>query len=212
MTNKCNNWDRLEKVMEHLGINIITFAKQLGMPRPENLYQIRKGNYGISPDLADRIVRLDPNIDRTWLLSGIGPMLKSNPLEVVSIPFYLQEMEDIMPIIGDITPSTMIQVPYSISCDYVVRTFTRPMSDPSAVANDLFLKRITNLDDMVQGNEYVMQIEPRVLWRKVRLLKEGDGKIRLVARNRDDFPDIIVDTSIIKACWRVVARIAILES
>ena len=212
MTNKYNNWDRLEKVIEHLGLSIITFAKKLGMPRPENIYQIRKGNYGISPDLADRIIRLDPNIDRTWLLSGIGSMLKTVPLESVTIPFYSQEMEDIIPLIGDITPSATIQVPYNISCDYVVRTFTRPMSYPVTAANDLFLKRLTNLDDIVQGNEYVMQIHPRVLWRKVRLLKEDDGKIRLVARNREDFPDIIVDREDIEACWRVVARVSILES
>ncbi|MBR5852765.1 MAG: hypothetical protein IKY74_01020 [Alistipes sp.] len=202
----------MEKVIEHLGLSIITFAKQLGMPRPESLYQIRKGNFGISPDLADRIVRLDPNIDRTWLLSGIGSMLKSKPLESVTIPFYPQDMEEVMPFISDTITSTVVQVPYNVDCDYVVRTFSRPMSDPSTVANDLFLKRITNLDDMVQGNEYVMHIEPRVLWRKIRLLKEDDGKIRLVARNREDFPDIIVDRRDIKACWRVVARVAILES
>ena len=80
MTNKFNNWERLVKVIERFGLSINSFALSLGLGRSENLYHIRRGNYGISEDLANRIISADPDIDRTWLLSGIGNMLKSDPV------------------------------------------------------------------------------------------------------------------------------------
>ena len=57
MTNKFNNWERLSKVIERFGLTINSFAKVLGLQRSETLYHIRKGDFGISADLADRIVK-----------------------------------------------------------------------------------------------------------------------------------------------------------
>ena len=157
MTNKFNNWERLAKVIERFGLSINSFAKALGLNRSETLYHIRKGDFGISADLADRIVKLDKDIDRTWLLSGIGNMLHSDPTNGEHLPFFRHEMAVVLRDIDNQPNDGMIYVPYPTGSDYVVRSFSRSMSDAVTAATDLFLKRLTTLDDVVQGNEYVLK-------------------------------------------------------
>lgn len=214
MTNKFDNWSRLLKVIEHFGKTINGFAIQIGLTRAENLYHIRRGNYGISEDLADRIIKQDPNIDRTWLLSGVGNMLKSETIEQEKTPFYIDEVEEILPGIACIEPSGYIQLPYKTNCDVVIRSFSKPMSDTISAAQDLFLKRI-EIENVVQGNEYVLMLNrptDNVIWRRVRWVSGDNNKWRLVARNREEFNDIIIEKSEVMQAWRVIARLTVLES
>jgi hypothetical protein len=212
MTNKFNNWERLVKVIERFGVSVNSFARCLGFARAESLYHIRRGNYGISEDLADRIVKLDGDIDRTWLLTGVGNMLRSEPLVGESLPFYREEMEDILTCLDLYEPTSHIFMPYATGSDFVVRTFSRPMSDTVTAANDLLLKKVAEINEVVQGNEYVMLIGERIIWRRVRYVNGDPMKLRLVARNREEFADLFVDLKDIKAAWRVIARISVLES
>ena len=85
------------------------------------------------------------------------------------------------------------------------------MTLPGNAATDLFLK-LVKVEEMIQGNEYVLSLENRVLWRKIRNVKENPNQWRLVAVDREEFPDVIIDKSEIRSVWRVVARLAILVS
>jgi len=51
-----SHWERLDKVIQYLGLNVNSFAKEIGLNRAERLYQIKKGNYDISKNLAGIIV------------------------------------------------------------------------------------------------------------------------------------------------------------
>ena len=214
MTNKFDNWSRLKKVIIRFEKTINGFAMQIGLQRAENLYHIRKGNYGISQDLADRIIKCDPEIDRTWLLSGVGNMLKSDGVQQEQIPFYIDEVESIITNLDSVEPAGYMTLPYKTNSDIVVRSFSKPMSDTISAAQDLFLKR-TEVIDVVQGNEYVLVLnrpEDNVLWRRVRWVSRNDSRWRLVARNREEYKDIFVDRSEVKEAWRVIARLSVLES
>lgn len=214
MTNKFDNWKRLLKVIERFGKSVNGFAMQIGLSRAENLYHIRKGNYGISEDLANRIIARDPEIDRTWLLSGVGSMLKNDVIDTETLPFYLDEVEEILPGVACIEPSGYMQVPYKVNCDLVIRSFSKPMSETISAAQDLFLKR-EDIDKVVQGNEYVLVLNTptdNVIWRRVRWVSRNPDKWRLVARNREEFPDMIIDRDNVIQAWRVIARLTIMES
>ncbi|MFQ7502603.1 MAG: hypothetical protein ACLRMJ_04690 [Alistipes finegoldii] len=52
------------------------FARHIGLARGENLYQIKRGNNGISLDVADRIVSKFPQVDKLWLLTGRADVLR----------------------------------------------------------------------------------------------------------------------------------------
>lgn len=73
-----DNWARIEAVINMAQMTTNAFARHIGLPRGENLYQIKRGNNGISFDVADRICRRFPMISKLWLLTGEGEMLLSN--------------------------------------------------------------------------------------------------------------------------------------
>lgn len=68
------NWDRIEAVINYSGMTANAFARHIGLLRGENLYQIKRGNNGISFDVANRIVAKFPQVDKLWLLTGDGQM------------------------------------------------------------------------------------------------------------------------------------------
>ena len=87
MTNKYNNWERLERVIAHTGLSANAFALSIGMQRSENIYHIKRGAFGISEELAERITSCFPEINPTWLLSGVGDRLLANTSDKSVVPF-----------------------------------------------------------------------------------------------------------------------------
>lgn len=67
-------WQRIETLVKMSGMSINAFARCIGLLRGENLYQIKKGNNGISRELARRIVEYYPQISFSWLMTGEGAM------------------------------------------------------------------------------------------------------------------------------------------
>ena len=140
--------------------------------------------------------------------------MKSECIDFEKIPFYIDEAEKILPNIANIEPSGYITMPYKTNCDLVLRSFSKPMSDTISAAQDLYLKRV-EVDEVVQGNEYVLILNrptDNVVWRRVRWVSKNLNEWRLVARNRDEFKDEFVNRSEVVQAWRVIARLAILES
>lgn len=68
-------WERIETIIKRSEMTANAFARHIGLPRGENLYQIKKGNNGVSLNLADRIAAKFPEVSKLWLLTGDGPML-----------------------------------------------------------------------------------------------------------------------------------------
>ena len=169
MTNKYANWERLESVIRWANMTTNFFAIYIGLNRAENLYHIKRGNYGISFDLADRIVKCFPEINRTWLLTGAGSMLNSEIVAGNEIAYYNDEVENILPDLKRYSPIANICLPSISGCEIVARTYQRAMCEPTCAVTELFLKRV-ELDEIIQGNEYVLVLKDNsVIWRKLRL-------------------------------------------
>ncbi|WP_281670778.1 hypothetical protein [Rikenella microfusus] len=63
---------RLETVLRASGLPTLnSLAYKLGLKRGENLYQIRRGNNGISEELALRIHNAYPQFSVAWLVLGL---------------------------------------------------------------------------------------------------------------------------------------------
>lgn len=211
MTNRFANWERLESVIRWANMTTNYFALHIGLARAENLYHIKRGNYGISYDLADRIVQHFPEIDRTWLLTGIGSMIKGETPVGRELPYYDEEIEGILGDLVHHTPSVHICMPSVGGCDIISRSVSRAMCETNCAVTELFLKRV-DVDEVVLGNEYVLRFtDGKVLWRKVRWASDKKSW-RLVARNREDYADMVIDPKTVEQAWRVIARMAILAS
>lgn len=74
--------NRIRLVATFAVLTTIELAYRLGLTRGENLYQIIKGNHGITEDLAQRIATLYPIFSKHWLLTGEGdPLVAGFPEE-----------------------------------------------------------------------------------------------------------------------------------
>ncbi len=211
MTNKYNNWERLQRVIDYSKMSANAFALYIGMARAENIYHIKRGNFGISEDLAKRIVARFPNINPTWLLTGVGSMFRNVVGENTKVPFYEGELCDIICDIEGVAPRGFYNLPYSCDCDMVVRTMVRGMMNPGTAAADLFLKHAA-VDDIVQGNEYIVVLADDVVWRKIRIVRGSAEELRLVAYDREAYPDMFVRKEDIREVWRVLMSVNILVS
>ena len=107
MTNVSSNWDRVWQVIEMSGMTINAFAQHIGLMRSETLYQIKRGNNGISRNLAECIVAKYPEISKVWLLTGYGSMYADSNNSAVQIPFFNCDMLRITEI-DEMTPISYI--------------------------------------------------------------------------------------------------------
>lgn len=205
-----DGWKRLDAVIKWSSLSVHAFAKRIGVLRAENLYNIKRGNYGISHNLADRIVAEYPEIDRTWLLSGVGSMLKDSLTQERLLPFYNHDAESVIAHIEDVAPSCKVNMPYMSECDFVIRSFSRSMAEPQCAASDLFVRRVSP-DSVTSGNEYIIVLGNQTIWRKVRFTP-NEKQWKLVSRNREEFPDTIIDKGMVVDAWHVVARLAVITN
>ena len=69
--------ERIETILRHYYITATDLSKQLGMARPQGIYDILHGRvHSISSLMADRITRAYPEISREWLTEGRGDMIR----------------------------------------------------------------------------------------------------------------------------------------
>lgn len=67
----------IDKLLEFFQLNAKSFSEKIGLDRPQAIYDIQSGKTkGISPRMADKIISAFPEVDKAWLLSGEGEMLK----------------------------------------------------------------------------------------------------------------------------------------
>lgn len=93
----------LNNLLEYSGLNGKSFSEKIGLLRPQAIYDIQSGKtQNISASMANKIISAFPEINRGWLLTGEGSMLKTEvpiateKLNVIStgkvIPYYDAEV------------------------------------------------------------------------------------------------------------------------
>ena len=72
----------LSKLLSYSELNVKTLSEKIGLGRPQAIYDIQKGKTkNISQSMADKIISVFPDINRVWLLTGEGRMLKDGSAE-----------------------------------------------------------------------------------------------------------------------------------
>ena len=200
--------DRIRFVQKHAGMpSINALARSLDLKRSENLYQILKGNNGISKDLACRIAKCFPWFSITWLTTGIGEPFREPELSrtvspsTQQLPLYtaldflpdgtLRETDNMLTIETALCPSAEL---VTICRDDAME----PRLLPGAY---LFLAPCT-IEAVVFGRFYLIVTES---YRLCRIIRRSDEKehMRLVSLRPERYDDILLPQKDIRALYRI---------
>ncbi len=198
---KLSNWQRLEAVIRWANMTVNYFALHIGLPRGENLYQIKKGNNGISRNLADKIVTKFPQISLPWLLTGEGRMFADTDDSGLQVPFHNLDVETRFNDLATLAPDHVFILPPLGDCDLAMVYNGRAMEGSIPSGSIVFLKKVLP-EVVIPGMEYVVVSQKIVTLRTLRTSEQPD-EWRLVATNRDQFDDLYVNASDVEELYRV---------
>ncbi len=200
------NWQRLEKVIKWAGMSVNAFALHIGLKRSENLYQIKKGNHGISKELANIISTKYPQISRSWLLTGEGEMLKDGYGDGPKrgIPFYNVDIASVIEFHQQPAqkPLYYIDVPSFYDCDFAALSTSNAMV-PDIPAGAVVALKEADTSKILPGEFYLVLTDDFCGIRTVRSFAGAPDKVRLVPKNTADYDEMVVDLSEIKVLYLV---------
>ncbi len=210
MGERVGDWQRLESVIEWANMTTNYFARYIGLSRGENLYQIKRGNNGISRKIAQLIVDKFPEISMLWLLTGDGQMLMGAENASGSIPFFNVGVEESIRMLSTLDAESQLVLPPMVDCDMAMNYFGRAMGDLTPTNTVLLLKKI--LPEMIiPGDECVIVTKKIVLLRIAKIESSDDrpSRLRLVAINSEIYGDVVVSFDEVEAVYIVKGKILI---
>lgn len=202
-------WQRLSAVIRWANMSANYFALHIGLARGENLYQIKRGNNGISLNLADRIVHHFPEVNKLWLLTGEGEMLKNpNPVATMAdVPFYRLDAEESIREVENLEPESMLYLPLGERYDLAMLYMGRAMGRIVPTGCIIFLRRI-KLEALIPGKEYLVVLPNKVALRTVRRTSERE-ELRLVAGDKKNYDEMTCRCDEVEAIYLVGAKLTL---
>ena len=187
-----DNWQRIEQIIKWAGFaSVSAFAREIGLNRSENLYQIKRGNNGISKDLAETITLKLPQVSKAWLLTGEGAMLRGDGrYRSFDIPFYKTDAVQVAMAAEPMDPAYYISFPVFGECDFAAYSMTDAMEPEIPRGTMLFFQEIAP-GAIVPGETYLV-MSP--LFNGVRTVRRDpkSSDLRLVARKKADFDEVVM--------------------
>ena len=149
---KQNNWQRIEAVIKWANMSTNYFALYIGLARGENLYQIKRGNNGISLDVADRIVsKIPPGRQTLAADGGEGQMFSEERIRGAQIPYYNVDVEQGIAHLEHLDAESNLVVPPVGACDLAMCYTGRAMGNISAARNEVVLLKAVDRDAIIPG-------------------------------------------------------------
>ncbi len=192
------DWQRLEQVIKWTGLSTNAFAVGIGLKRSENLYQIKRGNNGISKDLAELITLKYPAVNRSWLLTGDGEMFAGNAagepaspagMAERGIPYYNTDAIRLVCQMQGKVPAQYIHVPGFGDCDLAAAVTGDAMAPEVPAGAIVALKEVDPAEAILPGEIYLAVTPEFALMRYVKLdRKISDGLWLLPPADSDEEP------------------------
>lgn len=185
--------DIINKLLIYSELNAKSFSEKIGLERPQAIYDILKGKTkSISLAMQDKILSVFPELNRTWLMTGEGEMLKGDGGKGGRIPLY-----DSVSIGGNNDAVANVDEGGRVSewidagdwfpeATAAIRHYGDSMVEyPSG--SILALKRVNDGRLIVNGRNYVIETtEFRVT---KQLQYDGGDFIMAYSSNRETYPD-----------------------
>jgi hypothetical protein len=178
-----DNWQRIEKIVNWTGLSVNAFARCIGLKRTENLYQIKKGNHGISKELAELICTKYSTINKVWLLTGSGDMFLGEGQSVVfNFPYYRVDVVRLLLSQEFFSPTSFFSIPPFNGCE-LAALHTSYAMEPEIPFGAVVMIRKIELSKVLPGNPYLV-ISPTFNGIRTLRREPGNPLVRLVRATR----------------------------
>lgn len=202
------SWERLEKVIRATGYNVNSFAKHIGLRRSENLYQIKKGNNGVSLDLAKRIHAQFPQYSVGWLVCGENAPSRLIPDEskIVRFPLYPNYTTVDFPLEQEPDDYLIISASLANGADFAVK-YSDDILNPYLRGAYLLMKKHHAGDPILFGNIYMVKLQGLQLIRIVKKYELNPERVSLATLQPSTLGDIDITLDAITDMWHVVGAV-----
>lgn len=190
------DWQRLEQLIKWTGLSTNAFAVGIGLKRSENLYQIKRGNNGISKDLTELISKKYSTVNRAWLLTGDGEMFSNTSTDTdryhngalhqnvanpnPGIPYYNTDAARLVCETQRPTPTYYISVPAFGDCDFAAACTGNVMAPEIPSGAIVVFKRVDVNVPILPNEIYLVVTSDFAVLRYVRPNMEISGEILLI--------------------------------
>jgi len=205
----CPDWTRLKQVIDWSGLSTNAFAKSIGLKRAENLYQIRRGNYSISKDLAEKITTKYSNINKSWLLTAEGSMLTDNRPRTRQIPYFDTGINQIN-LQDNAIPTHYLEIPMLPDCDLAVM-HTGDSMKPDIPSGAIVILKEVDRDAVLSGNIYLLLTDDYNIIRSVRISETDTRILRLIPKNTEEFDEITIEKGKVNRLFLIKGVISMRE-
>ncbi len=185
------------------GLSVNSFALSIGLNRGENLYQIKRGNNGISRELAGMIAAKYGQISKAWLLTGEGDMFTDDSVKRVSVPFYDVEVEKYVTSPQRYLSHGFVCLPGVEDAEFGAVYSGRAMGEAIPAGSMVLLRRV-DVSALVPGGDYVVVGEEFTMLRRVRRDTNSDV-LRLIPLDGENFDEVRLGVSRVRELYLVRA-------
>ena len=199
-----DDWQRIEKIVRWTGLSVNSFALNIGLNRGENLYRIKRGDNGISKELAELIAAKYPEISRAWIITGEGEMFIGNTAERCLIPAYDIDASAVAGMERLPQAAYVLSLPRAGHADFAALLLNRALEPDIPVGSTLLLAE-SGADALIPGYPYLVVSDRITAVRNVFRSPEGDA-LRLHAVN-PAFGDVDVELYRIRKLYLVKGHI-----
>lgn len=203
--------ERLQSLMHKEGLTPRAFALKI-KKQPNNIYQILNGERHFPRGFEDAVLKAFPKLDKDWLYFGEGGMYEGDkPTETPTdtkprLPRILSEGHLADYFEGDKRPLCMEKPIVTQFPEYDFSLFlkTDRMAPNYRRGDELFFKRTLIVE---WGSCYLIDTNEGPKFKRIYPDEEG---IRCVSYNREEYPDFIIQRSIINGFYKCVGFLRIL--
>ena len=214
--------ERISKLLEYSGLSVNKFSEKIGVKTSQSIRDLLSGKTkGISHSVEDKILSCFTEIDRVWLLTGEGSMLKSSTAQKDDVKAVKPENDDeikyvrLLPLyaqggsLNDFTVSVKdsdcekVLSPVK-GADFAIQVQGDSMAPEYPSGSMILIKKINESVFIEWGKVYVLDTENGSVVKKV-VPSDKDGFIRCVSINPDpSYAPFDVPLSSVYGIYRVL--------
>jgi len=203
--------EKINILLDYLSLNPSDFARKVGLKNVQNIYDIQKDKVDISKTTVNKIVSIFPNINKNWLLTGEGEMLRKadnimKENEIIYVPLLpisaaAGSLNDFVVSVKDSECEKIISPIKGV--DWAITVSGDSMEPEYPSGSQILIKKINERAFIDWGKVYVLDTCNGSVIKKIFPVTDNPNKLKCVSIN-PGYPSFDVSLDDVYGVYRVL--------